>query len=595
MLYPQNNRCRTVFDLSGFWEMKADPDNEGIKKDWINGFESDAFVGIPGSWNEQLAEIGLMNYIGKIWFQTTFLIPEIFSGRRSYLRVGSADFCAKVWINGKFAGEHIGGYLPFELNITDLANENRENLLVICVDNTLTYNSIPQRISAEDYKAFNRERDQTYPLTAFDFFIYGGIQRPVKLLSFNDLHLNNVKIETFVNGKDGRIKFGANYSGSSENARAEISLRDGNKRIGKKSVTLDKSGIEGEFEISDCRFWSHKDPYLYKIHFELFDSGILVDEYRLEVGVREIKVKGTDLLLNGKPIFLKGFGKHEDFAVLGKGLSFPLIIKDFQLMKWIGANSFRTSHYPYAEEIIQMADRLGILVIDEVPAVSLNFRNVTSKTLQNHKNMLSELINRDRNHPSVICWSVGNEPGILGEDEAISEKAEKYWSEIFSFVRNMDSSRPVTLPSCIELGDKDPSFKFSDFVSVNRYRGWYDIPGQIEKAGEELKAELEALYEKYRKPIFVSEFGADAIEGEHATYPQLFTEEYQTMLIEKYFEVIESLPFTIGEHVWNFADFRTAQHYRRVILNKKGVFNRQREPKAAAFVIREHWLSKHKV
>lgn len=590
MLYPQNNRCRTVLDLSGFWEIRTDPDGVGIEKEWENGFIADAYIGIPGSWNEQLSELGLMNYVGAMWYQTRFHIPEVLSHRSFYLRFGSADFHAQVWVNGKFAGKHLGGYLPFEFDITSLVERDQENVLVVCVDNTLSHDTIPQGVTVEDYVTFQKKREQSYPPTAFDFFPYGGIHRPVKLVSLHELHLRDVRIETSIHGAEGRVEFESDCSRISDTAQIEVSLWDNNQRIGKQTNSLEQPTIRGEFAVPDCRFWSHEKPHLYKMHFELFGNNALVDEYQLEVGVREIQVRDTELLLNGKPVFLKGFGKHEDFPVLGKGLSFPLIIKDFQLMKWIGANSFRTSHYPYAEEIMQMADRLGFLVIDEVPAVSLNFKHVTDKTLENHRKSLSELITRDRNHPSVICWSVANEPGIWGEEEAVSKKADIYWREIFHHVKTLDSTRPATLPACAEVKDRDPSFRYVDFISLNRYWGWYDIPGEIEKAGEYLQSELEALYEKYRKPIFVSEFGADTIEGKHATYPQLYTEEYQIELIQKYFEVIESLPFTIGEHIWNFADFRTAQHHRRVILNRKGVFNRQREPKSVAFTIRKHWI-----
>lgn len=592
MLYPQNNRCRTVLDLSGFWEIKIDHDGNGYDQGWMNGFKADAYIGVPGSWNEQLAEIGLMNYVGSIWHQTNFHIPKPLAGTQLFLRIGSADFHAKVWVNGKFAGEHSGGYLPFEFDITEPVNKDQENLLVICVDNSLSHDTIPQGLTFEDYASFGKERDAAYPSTVFDFFAYGGLHRAVKIVSLHELHLCSVRLETRINNTEGILKFEAENSKISETATMEITLWDTNRKINKLTKALDKSVIDGEFTIPECRFWSHEDPHLYKIQFELFDNGELVDEYQLETGVREIEIKGAKLLLNGKPIFLKGFGKHEDFDVIGKGLSFPLIVKDFQLMKWIGANSFRTSHYPYAEEIMQMADRLGFLVIDEAPATSLNFKYVTSETLKNHKQSLAELIARDRNHPSVICWSIANEPGIWGEQEAVSDEANRYWTEIYSHVKKSDPSRPITLPTCIKWGDNDLGFKYSDILSVNRYWGWYDVPVDIEKAGQCFQQELKNLFSKYKKPVLITEFGADTIEGEHATYPQLFTEEYQTMLIKKYFKIIESLPFTIGEHIWNFADFRTAQNHRRIILNKKGIFNRQRQPKSAAFAVREHWSKK---
>ncbi len=589
MLYPQSNRSRTIFDLSGIWEMRKDPNDQGEVQGWTNGFESEAYIGIPGSWNEQLAEIGMMNYVGSVWYKFYFYIPDYLLNKKLLMRFGSVDFHAKVWVNGAFVGEHNGGYLPFEFNITPHIKESGKNILIVQVNNELTHDTIPQGITVNDYQNFGKNRDQTYPTTAFDFFAYGGIQRPVKITALNEFHLANIKVETKFDGSTGKINLEAEYCNVSTDAKVNISVFEKDKRLNRFTCDLKNQILKKEFIIPNCRAWCPDDPFLYKIQIELFKQGELIDEYILEVGIREVEIKGSKLLLNGKPIFLKGFGKHEDFAVLGKGLSYPLIVKDFELMKWIGANSFRTSHYPYAEEVMQMADRLGFLVIDEVPAVSLNFRHVTPNTLENHKNSLKELILRDRNHPSVICWSVANEPGIWGEDEAGSDKAENYWEEIFQFTRNLDSSRPIILPACIEWKDKDLSFKYSDILSINRYWGWYDAPTDIDRVGELLKNELVYLYERYDKPIFISEFGADTIEGEHATFPQLYTEEYQTMLIMKYFEVIESLPFTIGEHVWNFADFRTAQHHRRVILNRKGIFNRERAPKSAAFAIRKHW------
>jgi len=592
MLYPQINCCRTVLDLSGFWEIKIDSDNAGLKKGWSNGFDADAKIGVPGSWNEQLSEIGLMSYVGKIWYQYRLYIPTILAENRYLLRFGSVDFEAKVWINGELAGSHKGGYLPFELDITELIKMQQENLIIISVDNTLDYETIPQGINAEDYFISKREREQNYPITVFDFYAYGGINRPVKLVSVNNYYLKEIKTESKISGETGILKVKTKFNQKLNMAKVEIILKNNGIEINRYEEKLSQNEISCSLEISDCIFWSNENPHLYQLYFSLKDNENLLDEYTLDIGIREINVDGNNLLLNGKPIFLKGFGKHEDFPILGKGLSYPLIVKDFQLIKWLGANSFRTSHYPYAEEVMQMADQEGILVIDEIPAVSLNFKYITDKTFENHKKAISELISRDRNHPSVISWCIANEPGIWGEEEAISKMADTYWSKLTNHTKSLDNSRPITIPVCSKWGEKDLALKYSDFIAMNRYWGWYEIPGDIDRAGQFLKQELDKIYKIYKKPILVSEFGADAIEGEHATYPQMFSEEYQEMLICKYFEIIESLPFTVGEHIWNFADFRTAQHHRRVILNKKGIFNRQRQPKAAAFTIKKHWTSK---
>lgn len=590
MLYPQQNRYRTIHNLSGFWEVKIDKSDDGEQEGWASGFKADTLVGVPGSWNEQLAELGYMNYVGTVWYQTRFALPDLGDQSRLLLRFGSVDHHAKVWINGKISGEHQGGYLPFEFDITDLINDDSECLLVIRVNNTLNHDTIPQGVSEEDHAEFQRELNQNYPPVNFDFFPYGGIHRPVVLSVCPRQSIRSIQIDTSIDGKSGQIHLQAKVTDEAAGSSVRVTLSDSQHEVAQIIGTSSKGEFTGDMVIRDCQFWSPEAPFLYQLRFELLEGDDPVDEYRIDVGVRQIEVKGTKLMLNGQEIFLRGFGRHEDFPVLGKGFSHALVVKDFQLMKWIGANSFRTSHYPYAEEVMQLADRFGFLVIDEVPAVSLNFRYVTDKTHENHKRMIADLIARDRNHPSVICWSVGNESGIWGEQEATSERARQYWSDIFAHTRDLDRSRACTMPACYQMRDEDPSFHHADFISVNRYWGWYGIPGDLDKAGEQLKNELEHLHKKFKKPIMVTEFGADTIPGEHATFPQMFTEEYQGLLIKKYFDIIESLPFTIGEHIWNFADFRTAQHHRRVVLNRKGVFTRERDPKCAAFIIRKHWL-----
>jgi beta-glucuronidase len=314
-----------------------------------------------------------------------------------------------------------------------------------------------------------------------------------------------------------------------------------------------------------------------------------VDEYEMPIGVREVKISKNKLLLNGKEIFLRGFGKHEDYWTIGKGLFLPLIVKDFQILKWINANSFRTSHYPYAEEILQYADRKGILIIDEVPAVSIDTRFVTDKTIINHKESISRLIERDYNHPCVIMWAIGNEPNLVGAESYFDGSGRKYWAQIFEHARSIDKTRPLTVPNCQRAGVDDPVFEFSDVLAVNRYYGWYENPGQITKAIELMENEMDTIFNKYKKPLMVTEFGADTMPGFHATSEQMFTEEYQAKLIEEYMKLIESKDYTVGEHIWNFADFRTPQHFRRVVMNLKGVFTRSREPKLAAFRIKELW------
>jgi len=311
-----------------------------------------------------------------------------------------------------------------------------------------------------------------------------------------------------------------------------------------------------------------------------------MDAYTLQIGIRTIKVEGDKLYLNGQPIYLTGFGRHEDFPVIGRGYMPALIVKDYALMQWVGANSFRTSHYPYSEPMMEMADRLGILVIDENPAVGLFFsKNGLEKREKLCQQYIRELIERDKNHPSVIMWSLANEP------HSKPPHARPFFLGLYQAAKKLDDTRPVTLVSF--LGAAEESFEFCDVVSINRYLGWYSQPGNLDSGLELLSRELDALYLKFPKPLIMAEFGADAIAGQHAQPPEMFSEEYQADMLQRYIEVLRSKPFVVGEHVWNLCDFKTSQGVRRVGgMNMKGVFTRDRRPKLAAHRLRELWTAR---
>ena len=351
-----------------------------------------------------------------------------------------------------------------------------------------------------------------------------------------------------------------------------------------QEVKFQENMARGRLVIDGAIFWSPENPHLYELSVELASSEGTVDKYFLPIGIRTIEVKGEKLCLNGKPIFLKGFGKHEDFPVIGKGLNLPLIIKDYSLMRWMGANSFRTSHYPYSEEMMNLADREGFLVIDEIPAVGLFFGKGIEKRLALCKQYISELIARDKNHPSVVIWSIANEP------HSTSPEAKGYFKRLYEHTKKLDPFRLVTLVSM--LGLKEEALEYVDLICLNRYYGWYTEPGQLDLACQKLSKELDKLFSVHKKPIILSEFGAGAIAGMHANPPEMFSEEYQAEFIRRYCEVIRSKSYMAGEHVWCFADFKTAQAPRRVISNRKGVFTRIREPKLAAHILGKIWQSR---
>lgn len=230
------------------------------------------------------------------------------------------------------------------------------------------------------------------------------------------------------------------------------------------------------------------------------------DIYRMEIGIRTVRVEGKQFLINEKPFYFKGFGKHEDSDIRGKGLDQVINIKDFNLLKWIGANSFRTSHYPYSEEILFLADQYGIAVIEEAPAVGLNLWNrnekvftegrVDGKTLEHHLEIMRELIARDKNHPSVIMWSVANEAATY------EDGAEEYFRRVIEETRRLDPTRPITIVENTKASETKVS-KYVDVICVNRYYSWYTDSGDLSVIEYQLERDLREWYELYRKPIIL--------------------------------------------------------------------------------------------
>ena len=294
-------------------------------------------------------------------------------------------------------------------------------------------------------------------------------------------------------------------------------------------------------------------------------------------------MEGDQLLLNGQAVYLKGFGRHEDFPVVGRGYLPALIVKDYALMQWTGANSFRTSHYPYSEQMLDLADQLGFLVIDETPAVGLYFReDGLEKRSALCRQYVQGLVRRDRNHPSVILWSLANEP------HSTSTLARPFFEQLYQDAKALDPTRPVTLVSFLGAGEQ--AFEFCDVVCLNRYLGWYNQPGNLDEALPLLSAELDGLHAQFGKPLILTEFGADALPGQHAQPPEMFSEEYQADLLERTIQLLRQKSYVVGEHVWNLCDFKTSQGVTRAgAMNYKGVFTRDRRPKLAAHRLRSLW------
>ncbi|MFX1281035.1 MAG: beta-glucuronidase [Promethearchaeota archaeon] len=572
MLYPIRNSYRQYIDLSGFWDFRFDFKEEGIESEWYKGYSNGKPIAVPASWNDQFAEN--RDFLGPGWYQTYFDIPKGWDDQKIIIRFGSVNYLADVWLNGENIGSHEGGHLPFEFDVTNLLNP-QNNLLVVRVDGTLAPDRVPPS-----------GRPQIFPNTNFDFFPFCGIHRPVLLYSVPKKGLEDITIITNIENNSGIVSIKLKI-GNEQPVESRI-LLNGEKQ----EVIIKKSNneniIEKKLIIKNPELWSTNNPYLYDLTAEILKNGTVIDAYTLRIGIRTIQVKGNELFLNDKPVRLYGFGRHEDFPVTGRGYLPAVIIKDYSLMKWIGANSFRTTHYPYSEQMMDLADSLGFLIIDEIPAVGLTFDSShIDRHLKLCKQYMQELYERDKNHPSVIMWSLANEPRS-------SKLSKNFFLELYQFIKEIDSSRLITLINSQNV--RNDSFEFFDMVCLNRYYGWYVNQGQIQKGIENLSEELENLYIKYKKPIFISEFGTDTIPGWHSQPPEMFSEEYQIEFLKKYIELIESKPFIIGYHVWNLCDFKTSQGVLRMGgINFKGVFTRDRRPKMAAHFLKKLWIKKEDI
>jgi len=588
MLRPQDTATRERKNLSGLWDFRLDTDGVGRAERWFAGpLPESRSMPVPASYNDLVTDPDEHDHIGDIWYQTRVRAPRGWTGQRVWLHLESATHRATVWVGGTEVVSHEGGYLPFEVDVTDQLAPGADALVTVCVNNTLSFQSIPPGV-VEGTPAGPRQRYW------HDFFNYAGLQRPVWLLARPAAHLDDVTVVTGFAGGTGTVDYRVRAVGA-EGLAVRTVLRDADG-----GEVARGAGTEGTLSVPDVRLWQPGAGYLYDLELQLVDGEQLVDSYHQSVGIRTVEVAGTQFLINGKPFHFTGFGMHEDHAIIGKRHDDAHMVHDFALLDWIGANSFRTSHYPYSEEVMDYADRLGIVVIDETPAVGLNMglgggifggqgyttfsaETANEVTRRVHADVIRELIARDRNHPSVVLWSIANEP------ESETAEAEDYFQPLFDVAREADPTRPVGFVNVMLAPyGKCRVSQFGDVLMLNRYYGWYTQTGDLPNAELAWREEL-AGWAGEGKPIIITEYGADTYPGLHELPSQPWSEEYQVEYLQMNHRVFDDVDAVVGEHVWNFADFRTTPGIMRVGGNKKGVFTRDRQPKMAAHYLRGRW------
>jgi beta-glucuronidase len=548
-------------------------------------------MGVPASYNDVFPDKAIRDHVGYVWYQRDVRVPRGWARDRINLRLDSATHEGTVWVNGVEVARHHGGYTPFSADITEHVKAGEEFRLTIAVNNELTQETIPpgKIVVTEDGR-----RQQTY---LHDFYNYAGLHRSVWLYTTPSMAVEDITVATGFNGAAGTVDYEIAISGDSGNETVSVFLAD---EEGKTVATGE--GTEGTLVFDDVVLWQPGKAYLYSLKAEVHDGDALVDAYTLPVGIRTVEVRGKEFLINGEPFYFTGFGMHEDHVAIGKGHQNAQMVNDFQLLEWTGANSFRTSHYPYAEELLEFADRHGIVVIDETAAVGLNGafaaffgtgavktyspEFVSADTAASHRQAITELVARDKNHPSVVLWSIANEPN------SSEDGAREYFGPLVELTRELDPTRPVGFVNVMfDDYSKDVITDLFDVIMLNRYYGWYLHTGDLASAEKALEAELRGWEDKYGKPMIMTEYGADTMSGQHSLYEQPWSEEYQSAFLDTYHRVFDRVEAMVGEHVWNFADFQTSSGIMRVDGNKKGVFTRDRRPKPAAFTLRARWTN----
>ena len=589
MLYPIQNDKRNMLDISGIWDFQIDPEGVGADQGWFTRLPESRPMAVPGSWNEQYAD--LFNYLELAWYVKETYIPSYWKGQRVFIRLGSANYFGTVYVNGHKVGSHAGGYLPFAFEITDLVKWDAPNVIAISVENELKPTRVPSGNMGGGMEAASIMNG--YPSATFDFFPFAGLHRPIVLVSLPQVAIVDVTVKTGFSGTVGKLNIEVKIDGSDGKGQALLTGENGSYSAG---LSFQDGMASAEISVPDVHLWSDKDPYLYELTVTTE-----TDKYAVRVGIRTIEVKGKKILLNGAPVEMNGFGRHEDFIASGKGLNLPLLVKDYQLMKWVGANSYRTSHYPYSEEEMMLADREGFLIIDETPAVSLQFdnqENISERYLIVIQ-QIKELISRDKNHPSVVMWCVANEPMPAdmmarftgksnGEPSPLDMAGKQFLDGLMDHARKLDNTRPVTFVSV--MAGPTEWMENCDVICMNRYWGWYFKGGELEKGFAMLDQELDDIWDIFQRPIIMTEFGTDTVAGLHGQPGLMWTEEYQYDFVRGYLEIAAQKEFVAGMQIWNFADFAAVQSPMRVGgMNLKGVFTRDRSPKMVAHLLHEFW------
>ncbi|MDO5442246.1 MAG: glycoside hydrolase family 2 TIM barrel-domain containing protein [Bacteroidia bacterium] len=524
-------------------------------------FDAAKEIAVPGDWNTQKRE--LYYYEGTVWYRTKFTQPKA-EGKRYFLYFGAANYETVVGLNGHILGSHTGGFTPFNFEITDNLREG-ENSLVVNVDNTRHLNAVPTVNS--------------------DWWNYGGITRSVYVIETPETFIRDYSLQLRKEGEEDIIKGWVKLDGSQSSQQVTLSIPE--LGINKAFVTDGTGTAAFEFAYKakpkskrKLELWSPESPKLYDITFACG-----TDSVSDRIGFRTIEAQGSKLLLNGEQIFLKGICIHEESPdpSVGRAFSEEHARTLLGWAKEMGCNFVRLAHYPHNENMVRVAEQMGIMVWDEIPVYwTIAFDN--PETYANAEQQLTDMIARDHNRANVIIWSVANETP-LGATRL------RFLTNLINKAREFDGTRLVSAAMEkveYERGKmtcNDPLADVADLMSFNQYVGWYD--------GDADKCDRVSWSFAIEKPVIISEFGGGALAGRHGDRNLRFTEEYQEYLYQKNVQMLDRIPGLAGTTPWILKDFRTPKRMLDGIqddYNRKGLISESGQKKKAFYVMRD-WYS----
>ncbi|WP_018616923.1 glycoside hydrolase family 2 protein [Segetibacter koreensis] len=531
--------------LSDNWKFQVDIKDIGEREQWFTKQFSHSDWGkviVPQAWDYY--ETALWEYEGIGWYMTKLDTVDFDMSRRTLILFNRVMFYSKVWLNGEFIGENIGGYLPFDFNISDKLKQGIENTLVVRVDNKPRIEWLPAARQIE-------------------WIQYGGILDTVELLSTDHVFVEDMIIKTTHKKEVATINCVVNIFSESNGAPAldlDISiLRD--KIISSKKVKVNlksnqRTSISVDLVITNPQLWSPETPVLYTATAALTKDDKVIDDVSDRFGIREVSVRGTSILLNGEPIHIKGVNRYDEYGRYGPVVPEKVLREELALMKSVGINFIRM-HYPQSSRLLSLYDEYGFMMMEEIP---LNWWGVKwyGDTIQSldilhfAKPALTKMIARDQNHPSIIFWSMAN------ESETNNDIGIKVMRDLLVQAKSLDPTRLVTF---VVAGSPDGHLAYdnADIVCINKYNGVFsekscDHISDIDKLGyEPFVKELAEHRKKLSKPIVITEFGTQGIKNIHGDVS--YSEEFQSAYIERIWEGIKSVPGVAGGVLWCWADY----------------------------------------